>query len=83
MRMYVIFIVAIVVIAGLFFLLDRGLKAIERGRRRREAAGRLATAARKAEEKDQRRREHDEASAALTSVLPAIAVDKDRPRTVA
>lgn len=81
--MYVIFVAAIILIAGLFFLLDRGLKAVERGRRRRAAAARLAAAAHKAEEKDQRRRERDEASAALTSVLPTIAVDKDHPRTVA
>ena len=81
--MYVIFVVAIVVIAGLFFLLDRGLKAVERGRRRREAGERLVAAARQAEEKDRRRRAHDEVSGALTNVLPAIAVDKDKPRNVA
>ena len=38
MLMYVVFVVAIVLIAALFWLLDRGLRAIDRGRRRREAA---------------------------------------------
>ena len=82
--MNVIFVVAIALIAGLFFLLDRGLKAIERGRRRRVAAMRLAAAASRAEHDHQERRAKEEASAALTNVLPAIAKDDGRgPRKVA
>lgn len=85
MRMYVIFVVAIVVIAGLFFLLDRGLKAVQRGRRTREAAIRLDTAARKGAEETKARRAYEEMGTALTSVLPAIPrEDEDRgPRKVA
>jgi hypothetical protein len=85
MRMYVIFVAAIIVIAGLFFLVDRGLKAVQRGRRTREAAIRLAAAARKGTEETQARRAFEEMGTALTSVLPAIpAEDEDRgPRKVA
>jgi hypothetical protein len=85
MRMYVIFVAAIIAIAGLFFLIDRGLKAVERGRRRREAAIRLATAARKGAEEKKARRAYDEMGTALTAVLPAIpSEDADRgPRRVA
>ena len=84
--MYVIFILAIALIAGLGLLLDRGLKAIDRGRRRRVAAVRLAAAARRGEQEHQQRTAQQETSAALTNVLPAIAItqDDDRgPRRVA
>jgi hypothetical protein len=81
--MYVIFVVAIALIAGLFFLLDRGLKAIERGRRRRVAAERLAAAASKSEQEHEERKEEQETSAALTNVLPAIGQDHRGPRKVA
>jgi hypothetical protein len=80
--MYVVFVLAIAVIAGLFFLLDRGLKAIDRGRRRREAAERLAAVASKSEQEHEQRKEEQEASAALTSVLPAIAQGDRGPRKV-
>jgi hypothetical protein len=86
MHMYVIFAVAIVLIACLGLLLDRGLKAIDRGRRRRDAAERLAAAATRAEQEHQQRKEREQTSAALTNVLPAIAIaqDDDRgPRRVA
>jgi hypothetical protein len=84
--MYVIFVVAIAAIACLGLLLDRGLKAIDRGRRRRAAAMRLAAAASRAEQEQQQRKEQEQTSAALTNVLPAIAIaqDDDRgPRRVA
>lgn len=83
--MYMIFVVAIVVIAGLFFLLDRGLKAVERGRRTREAAIRLAAAARKGAKETQQRRDFDDMTTALTSVLPAIVIEEEErgPRKVA
>jgi Flp pilus assembly protein TadB len=83
MHMYVIFVVAIALIAGLLLLLDRGLKAIDRGRRRRVAAERLAVAATNAEQEQQQRREQQEASTALTNVLPAIATGDRGPRKVA
>jgi hypothetical protein len=82
--MYVVFVVAFVLIAGLGLLLDRGLKAIDRGRRRRVAAERLAAAASKAAQQHEQRKEQEETGAALTSVLPAIARGGDQgPRKVA
>ena len=48
--MYVIFVVVIALVAGLLFLLDRALKAVQQGRRRRAAGVRLAAAAARAEE---------------------------------
>jgi hypothetical protein len=83
MRMYVIFVVVVLLIAGLLFLLDRGLKAVERGRRRRAAGARLAAAAAYAEQEDEQRRSAADASAALTSVLPAIQEPERGPRRVA
>lgn len=82
--MYVIFVLAIVLIACLFFLLDRALKAVQRGRRRREAGERLVAAARAAEKEHRQRKARHEESTALTNVLPAISADDDRgPRKVA
>ena len=52
--MYVIFVLAIIFTACLFFLLDRALKAIQRGRRRRVASKRLVAAAIAAEEQHRR-----------------------------
>ena len=83
MRMYVIAIVVIVFVAGLLFLLDRALKAVERGRRRRAAAARLVAAAAYAEHEDRQRRAAADASAALTNVLPAIQEPDRGPRRVA
>lgn len=83
MRMYVIFVVLVLLVAGLLFLLDRALKAVERGRRRRAAGARLAAAAAYAEAEDEQRRAVANASAALTNVLPAIQAPERGPRRVA
>jgi hypothetical protein len=83
MRMYVIFAVVLLFVAGLLFLLDRALKAVQAGRRRRVAGARLAAAAAQAEEEDRRRRAAADASAALTNVLPAIQEPERGPRRVA
>jgi ABC-type transport system involved in cytochrome bd biosynthesis fused ATPase/permease subunit len=86
MRMSVIFVVAIVAIAAIFYLLDRGLKAVQRGRRTRDAAYRLNAVARKAEREHREHKAEQEVSTALTSVLPAIIPEEseDRgPRAVA
>jgi hypothetical protein len=83
MRMYVIYAVAVALIAVLALLLDRALKAIDRGRRRRVAAVRLAAAAGRAEQEHQRRKEWEETGAALTNVLPAIVKPDGGPRKVA
>ena len=81
--MYVIFAVVFLLVAGLLFLLDRALKAVQVGRRRRTAAARLAAAAAQAEEKARQRRAAADASAALTNVLPAIQEPERGPRRVA
>ncbi len=81
--MYVIFAIAVMLVAGLLFLIDRALKAVERGRRRRAAAARLAAAAAYAEQEDRLRRAAADASAALTNVLPAIQEPDRGPRRVA
>ena len=83
MRMYVILVVLVLLVAGLLFLLDRALKAVERGRRRRAAGARLAAAAAYAEAEDKQRRAAANASAALTNVLPAIHEPERGPRRVA
>jgi ABC-type uncharacterized transport system permease subunit len=80
--MYVVFAVVIALVAGLLFLLDRALKAVQEGRRRRAAGVRLAAAAAQAEEVARQRRAAAAASAALTSVLPAIHQDERGPRRV-
>ena len=79
--MYVVAIVLFAVIVCVMFVLDRALQAVDRGRRRREAAERLGAAAADAEEKERQRQEAVSASKALTSVLPAI-LDRG-PRKVA
>ncbi|HEY6786800.1 MAG TPA: hypothetical protein VI365_05770 [Trebonia sp.] len=81
--MYLIFAVAVALIAVLALLLDRALKAIDRGRRRRAAAERLAAAASRAEEQHQQRKEREETGGALTNVLPAIVKPDGGPRKVA
>jgi len=48
------------------------VKAIKRGRRRREVGHRLAVAAAQAEAKDEQRKAAEQASGALTSVMPTI-----------
>lgn len=84
MRMYVIFAVVAVLAAGLLFLLDRALKAIQAGRRRREAGMRLYAAAAQAEARERQRRAAAERSKALTTVLPCIRQeDEHSPRKVA
>jgi predicted tellurium resistance membrane protein TerC len=86
MRMYVIVAVVAVVIAvfGLLFLLDRALKAIREGHRRREVGRRLYHAAAQAEATERQRKQAAEASNSLTAVLPAIRLgDQKKPRKVA
>jgi len=81
--MYVIAVVAVVLIAALLYLLDRGLKAVQTGRRRRDIATRMAPAMAYAEEKAKEKTQAKEASSALTSVLPAIQQPEKGPRRVA
>jgi uncharacterized membrane protein YhiD involved in acid resistance len=83
MRMYVIAVVAVVLIAGLLYLLDRALKAVQKGRRRRDIVSRVAPAMAHAEEKAKQKNQVKEASSALTSVLPSIQQPEKGPRRVA
>jgi gas vesicle protein len=51
---------------------DRAAKARARARRRREMSDRLAAATARADEQQEQRQAAEQASAALTSVMPAI-----------
>ena len=71
----VLFIVLIVLIAlfvGLLVAADRAVKMIKQSRRRKAADRRLAAAVAQAEARDRQHRAAAEASAALTTVMPAI-----------
>jgi hypothetical protein len=80
MPVAVLLIVLIVLFVGFLVVAERVLKMIKRGRRLRHADRRLTAAAARAEARHRDRRAAAEASAALTSVMPAIA-DHD-PRHV-
>ena len=67
--------IAVVIVFLLCLLLlaaDRVVKVIKRGLRRREANLRLAAAAAQAEAEDRQRKAAEQASGALTSVMPTI-----------
>ena len=72
MPVRVLIAVAIVLFVCLLFAADRAAKVIKRGRRRREASRRLGAAAAQAEAGDRRRKAAEQASGALTSVMPTI-----------
>jgi hypothetical protein len=70
----------VVLFAVAVFAVDHTVKARKKARLRRDAEERLSAAAAGAEARERDRRAHQEASAALTSVMPAI---QDRgPRRV-
>ena len=81
--MYVLFVVAVVFIAVLLYLLDRALKAVAQGRRRRNAAIRLSAAAAYAEAQANVEARKQERSGALTTVIPSIQQAERGPRRVA
>jgi hypothetical protein len=83
MLMYVILAVVVVLVVALLFMVDRTLKAIETGRRRREAGMRLYAAAAAAQATEKERKAKETASKELTAVLPAIKKPTDEPRRVA
>jgi hypothetical protein len=70
--MRVLLIVAFVLIICLLFAADRAIKAVNRGRRRRDVNERLAAVAAVAEEKERERKEVVDAGEALTSLMPTI-----------
>ncbi|MBV9792868.1 MAG: hypothetical protein JO016_02920 [Actinobacteria bacterium] len=63
---------ALVLLAVAAFTADYTVKARKRARLRRDAGERLAAAAAVAEAQERERRARQEASAALTSVMPTI-----------
>ena len=64
--------VVFVLLICLLVVADRTFKAVQRGRRRRDAAVRLTAAVTQAEAKDRRRKATEQVSGALTSVMPTI-----------
>ena len=70
--MVALIVLVVVLLAIAAVAADRSLKARKRLRRRRTSAARLATAIAGAEATEQERRAHQQASGALTSVMPAI-----------
>jgi Flp pilus assembly protein TadB len=66
----VVVVVVLLLITALFA--DRGVKLRKRARLRRDAAERLSAAAAGAEARERDRRSRQQASAALTSVMPTI-----------
>ena len=70
--MVALIVLVVVLLAIAAVAADRSLKARKRLRRRRSSAARLATAMAGAEATEQERRAHQQASGALTSVMPAI-----------
>jgi uncharacterized membrane protein len=65
-------VVIVIVVCLVLAFLDRSVKAIRRGHRRREANERLAAAAAVAEARDRERRAAAQAQEALTSIMPTI-----------
>jgi hypothetical protein len=72
MPVRVLIVVLIVLLVFLLFAADRTVKAIKRGRRRRDAGQRLAAAAARGEAKHRQRKAATQAGEALTSVMPTI-----------
>ncbi|MBO0820899.1 MAG: hypothetical protein J2P26_08635 [Nocardiopsaceae bacterium] len=81
--MYVIFAVVVVLAIALLFLTDRALKAVKKGRRRREVGRRLYAAAAAAQATEKARQQKENQSKELTTVLPAIKKPTEKPRNVA
>ncbi len=72
MPVRVLIAVLIVLFVCLLFAADRTIKVIKRERRRRDATRRLAAAVGQAETGNRQRKAAEQASGALTSVMPTI-----------
>lgn len=68
----VAFVLIICLVFALVLIADRALKAVSRGRRRRDVNERLSAVAAVAEAKEQKRKAATEAREAITSVIPTI-----------
>jgi hypothetical protein len=83
MRMYVILILAALLLLGLSGLVAYLLTARRRARKHHAVAARLDAVVAQAEREHADRKAAAKASAALTTVLPAIQQDERAPRHVA
>ena len=72
MPVRVLIVVAVFLLACLLLAADRTVKVIRQGRRRREAGRRLAAATAQGKAKHRQRKAAEQASGALTSVMPTI-----------
>lgn len=64
--------VVFVLLICVLVVADRTFKAVQRGRRRRDAAQRLTAAAAKGKARHRQRQATEQVSGALTSVMPTI-----------
>jgi Flp pilus assembly protein TadB len=86
MRMYVILVLSALLLLGLAFLgayLVRARQITRRARKRQAVAARLNAVVAQAEQEHKERKAAAQASAALTTVLPAIKQGDQAPRRVA
>jgi hypothetical protein len=83
MRMYVTWVLAALLLLGLSSLTAYLVTARRKARKRQAVAARLAAVVAQAEREHKVRADAAEASAALTTVLPAIRDDEPAPRRVA
>ncbi len=83
MRMYVTLVLAALLLLGLSCLTAYLVTARRKARKRQAVAARLAAVVAQAEREHKVRADAAEASAALTTVLPAIREDERAPRRVA
>jgi Flp pilus assembly protein TadG len=70
--MVALIVLVVVLFAAAVFMVDHTVKARKKARLRRASTERLAAAAAGAEARERDRRARQEASAALTSVMPTI-----------
>ena len=86
MRMYVIFVLSALLLLGLAFLgvyFVRAQQNVRRARKARAVAARLNAVVAQAEQERRERKAAAQASAAITTVLPAIKQGDRAPRHVA
>ena len=83
MRMYVIVVLAALLVLGLSCLAAYLVKARQRARKQQAVAARLDAVVAQAEREHRNRNAAAQASAALTTVLPAIPQGERAPRRVA
>jgi len=83
MRMYVTLVLAALLVIGVSSLAAYFVKARQKARKRQAVAARLEAVVAQAEREHANRKAAANASAALTTVLPAIQPDERSPRRVA